>query len=280
LYGPGILDMKAGVLAALYAVVVAKTVTGMDRLPVKLLFNCDEETGSRDSRRLIEAETADAAGVFVFEGRRDSDHALVTARKGILMGAMQVHGRAAHAGEEPEKGASAIVEAADKILRLHRLNDPAGGTVVNVGTVAGGTVANQIPDHCSAQIDVRFKTEADGERVAQQIADIMAETAIAGTRTEYELVTARPPFVQTEEGRRLLDGYKQAAKDFGLDFSERAAGGGSDANLTAALGVPTLDGLGPEGDGAHTQHEYIVRQSFVDSIKVFALFLSRAIVTS
>jgi glutamate carboxypeptidase len=163
---------------------------------------------------------------------------------------------------------------------LHRLSDPAGGTVVNVGTVAGGTVANQIPDLCSAQIDVRFKTQADGERVSRQIEDIMADTVIAGTRTEYDLVTARPPFVQTAEGRRLLDGYKQAAKDFGLEFSERAAGGGSDANLTAALGVPTLDGLGPEGDGAHTQHEYIVRQSFVDSIKVFALFLSRSIVTS
>jgi glutamate carboxypeptidase len=280
LYGPGILDMKAGLLAALYAVVVVRVVTGMEHLPVKLLFNCDEETGSQDSRRLIEAETAGAAGAFVFEGRRDSDHALVTARKGILMGAMQVHGRAAHAGEEPEKGASAIVEAAGKILRLHRLIDPDSGTVVNVGTVAGGTVANQIPDFCSAQIDVRFKTKPDGERVSQQIADIMAETTVAGTRTAYELVTARPPFVQTAAARRLLARYKEAANHFGVPLSERAAGGGSDANLTAALGVPTLDGLGPEGDGAHTQAEYIVKQSFVDSIRVFALFLSHLIINS
>jgi glutamate carboxypeptidase len=280
LYGPGILDMKAGLLAALYAIVIVRSVTGINNLPVKLLFNCDEETGSRDSRRIIEAETTGAAGAFVFEGRRDSDHALVTARKGILMGSMQVHGKAAHAGEEPERGASAIIEAAGKILRMHRLTDPEGGTVVNVGTVAGGTVANQIPDFCSAQIDVRFKTKPDGERVFQQIADIMSETSIAGTRTEYELVTARPPFVQTTKAGSLLDRYQEAANHFDVPLSQRAAGGGSDANLTAALGVPTLDGLGPEGDGAHTRAEYINRQSFVDSIKVFALFLSRLIITS
>jgi glutamate carboxypeptidase len=279
LYGPGILDMKAGLLASLYAVVVAMTVTGIERPPVKLLFNCDEETGSRDSRRLIEAETASAAGAFVFEGRRDGDHALVTARKGILMGKMQVQGLAAHAGEEPEKGVSAIVEAASKILQLHRLNDTDTGVVVNVGTVAGGTVANQIPDHCSAQIDVRFKTKPDGEHVSRQIADIMAQSVIAGTRTEFELVTARLPFVQTPDARRLFVGYKRAANHFGLDLSERMAGGGSDANLTAALGVPTIDGLGPEGGGAHTEDEYIVKQSFADSIKVFALFVSRLIMT-
>jgi glutamate carboxypeptidase len=278
LYGPGILDMKAGVLTALYAVAVTQAAAGVERLPIKILFNCDEETGSRDSSHMIKKETADAAGAFVFEGRRDSDHALVTARKGILMGSMQVYGRAAHAGEEPEKGASAIVEAAGKILRLNGLIDPESGTVVNVGKVTGGTVANQIPDYCSAQIDVRFKTQADCERISRQIADIMAETAVNGTRTAYELVTARPPFVQTAEARLLLDRYKQAASEFGVVLSERSAGGGSDANLTAALGVPSLDGLGPEGDGAHTSSEYIVRQSFVDGIKVFALFLSRLII--
>jgi glutamate carboxypeptidase len=273
-FGPGVLDMKAGLLTALYAVVVVREVTGQTRLPVKLLFNCDEETGSRDSAALIEQETAGAAGAFVFEGRRENDPALVTARKGIQMGSMLVHGRAAHAGEAPEKGASAIVAAAEKILQLHRLNDPGTGTVVTVGTVTGGTVANQVPDFCRAQIDVRFTTAAEGERVARQIAAIMAETSLAGTRTEYELVTVRPPFVQTEAGRRLLVAYQQAAARFGLAISERSAGGGSDANLTAALGVPTLDGLGPEGDGPHTDAEYIVARSFTDSIKAFALFLA------
>jgi len=274
LYGPGVLDMKAGLLAALYAVVVLRQVSGRGRLPLKILFNCDEETGSRDSAPLIEQEVAGAAGAFVFEGRRDSDHALVTARKGIQMGSMQVHGRSAHAGEEPEKGASAIVEAAGKIMQLDRLSDPADGTVVTIGTVTGGTVANRIPDSCRAQIDVRFTDAAAGKRVAQKIDRIMNQTAVAGTHTEYQLVTVRPPFVQTAAGRQLLERYKQAAAKFGVQLCERSTGGGSDANLTAAAGVPTLDGLGPEGDGAHTEAEYIVTKSFDDSIKVFALFLA------
>jgi glutamate carboxypeptidase len=280
LYGPGVLDMKAGLLAALYAIVVVKAATGIDNLPVKILFNCDEETGSRDSGKLIEQQMTDAAAAFVFEGRREADHALVTSRKGIVMGSLQVHGKAAHAGEEPEKGASAIAEAAAKILKLQQLNDPHSGTQVNVGTVSGGTVANQIPDFCHAQIDIRFNTDAARDQVTRQIQDIMQTVTTPGTRTAYELVQARPPFVQTAAAKRLLGLYLQAAGQFGLKLSERSAGGGSDANLTAALGVPTLDGLGPEGDGAHTGEEYIVGQSFLESIQVFSLFFARLILNS
>ena len=274
LIGPGVQDMKAGLIAALYSLVVAREATGLGTLPVKIIFNCDEETGSLDSRPLIEREMAGAAGAFIFEPRYDYDHALVTARKGILMGWLEVEGRAAHAGEAPEQGANAVVEAAHKTIALEGLNDLKAGTTVTVGKVAGGKAANQIPDSCRAEIDVRFKDPETGKKVETEIRRILEETTVPGTSSRYELVEARPPMVCSAETALLRDRYFEAAARMGVPWGERSSGGGSDANLTAALGVPTLDGLGPEGDGPHTDHEYVVKESVLDSIRVSALFLS------
>lgn len=277
LYGPGIFDMKSGIVTALYALSVVKKLEGTDKIPIKVIFNCDEETGSRSSRLLVEQEMKGASGVFVFEGRNRRDHALVTARKGILMGAVKVEGIAAHAGKDPEKGANAIVEAAHKILQLDRLTDHRTGTVVTTGKIVGGEVANQIPASCRTEIDIRFRTSEEKEKIQRKVADIMAISTVRGTSTVYDLVCARPSFSMSTGSEALLDLYRQAATEFDIAIAKRESGGGSDANFTAAMGVPTLDGLGPEGGGAHTDKEYIVKKSLVDSIRIFALFFSRLI---
>ena len=273
LVGPGVLDMKSGILAALYSLAAAKSITGRSTLPVKVIFNCDEETGSADSRTLIEREMKGARAAFIFEGRRASDNALVTARKGILMGWMEVSGRAAHAGEEPEKGANAIVEAAHKITAMDRLTDRDAGITVTTGKIVGGKVANQIPDFCRSEIDIRFRTPADEKRLTHRVQEIMLPSRIAGCTTAFELMCARPPFVRTDAVAALKNEYMSVAARLDLAYGEREAGGGSDGNLTAAMGIPTLDGVGPAGDFAHTDKEYIVKESYVETMKLFALWL-------
>jgi len=273
IYGPGVLDMKAGVLVALYALAAVKRHTGMAQLPFKVVFNCDEEIGSPDSRHLIAKKFKGAAGAFVMEGGKDDVPCVITSRKGILMGKMRVSGKAAHAGENPERGASAIVEAAYKIRLLNRLNDPESGTVVTVGTISGGNAANQIPDHCSASIDVRVKTLEAEKKVSAAISEIMQATHVAGTRTDYDLNQVRPPFESDARAAALLQVYLNTCARSGIQPKQLSTGGGSDANLTAAMGIPTLDGIGPTGSGPHTDHEYIVAVSLYQSLEVFTLFL-------
>jgi len=276
IYGPGVLDMKGGIVTALYAVIIAQQLMN-ETLPVKIIFNCDEEIGSPDSRELIEKSLAGAAGAFVFEESRGDHRGLVVARKGILMGRMRVTGIPAHAGVNPEAGADAILEAARKIEALHRLNDPSTGTVVTVGKIIGGNAANQIPDHCTCDIDVRVNSVMAEETVRSKIKEIMEATTVKGTRTEFTLDCARPPFEADDKSQHLLQRYKEAAKKFDLQTETFKTGGGSDGNFTAARGIPTLDGLGPSGHGPHTNEEYINEKSLWDAICIFTLFLGNLI---
>lgn len=279
LTGPGVQDMKSGIVAAIYGLRVAREVTGIDALPVRIVFNCDEETGSVDSRPLIERVMQGVRGAFIFEGHSASDYCLVTRRKGIIMGHMQVAGRAAHAGEAPAQGASAIVEAAHKITALDALTDLDSGRVVTTGKIKGGEVANQIPDHCRSTIDVRFRTPADEMALKAAIGDIMTRTHIPGCTTDYQLTTVRPPFLKTEESEILRRQYEHVAAEFGIKLGEKEGGGGSDGNLTAAMGIATIDGVGPAGDFAHTDNEYIQKASFFDAVKIFALLLTQLLQT-
>jgi glutamate carboxypeptidase len=157
---------------------------------------------------------------------------------------------------------------------LDRLTDHSSGTVVTTGKINGGQVANQIPDLCCSDIDIRFQTSEQETRIRAKVAEIMSATTVMGTSATYDLVCARPPFSKTQRTQALLNQYLQAAAEFNLKLCDRSSGGGSDANFTAAMGIPTLDSLGPEGRGAHTDHEYIIERSLHDSIKVFALFLA------
>lgn len=277
LIGPGVLDMKGGLVAVLYALAVLKELEGSTNLPFRVILNCDEETGSLDSRTIIEEKLVNATGAFIFEGRYESGNAIVTARKGIIMCEVDVFGHAAHAGESPEEGANAVVEMAEKIVLLQRLTDFSSGTTVSPGMVKGGVTANTIPDHCHAEIDIRFPNPAAGDKVHHDIINILETRFGPGTRTEYKLTDARPAFVRTVKSEQLRDFYFDTAREFAISVGEESRGGGSDGNLTSAMGIPTLDSLGPAGDHPHTDKEYIVKKSLFECIKVTALFLSRLI---
>jgi glutamate carboxypeptidase len=275
LTGPGIQDMKSGIIVAIYGLYIAGQIMGQDKIPVKIVFNADEEIGSSDSRALIERMMEGARAAMIFEGRRLPGKALITGRKGIMMGQTTIKGKAAHAGEAPEQGASAILEAAAKIRALDKLKDPEKGVLVTTGLITGGRVANQVPDLCRFTTDIRFAQKDQEHGIREAVRQIMEQEHIPGCTTEYCLETARPPFEKTGPGQALFKEYAHAAAGFGLCFDQCSCGGGSDGNFTSSMGIPTLDGLGAAGDFPHTDDEYIEKTSFFDAIKVLALFLTQ-----
>lgn len=277
LIGPGVQDMKSGIITALYGIKIAQEILGCNDLPIKIVFNCDEEIGSKDSRSLIETMMQGAEAAFIFEGRRVSDNALVTSRKGIMMGDLTIEGIEAHAGEAPQDGANAIVEAAHKIAAMDSLTNLEEGIVVTTGKISGGVAANQTAGYCSSTIDIRFRTVNQEEMLRDAIKKIMTTTQIRGCKLDYSLNTVRPPFTPNSATEKLRQLYTSTAAQFGLQISEREAGGGSDGNITAAMGVPTIDGIGPAGDFPHTDREFINKTSFFDAIKVFALLLTKTL---
>lgn len=254
LYGPGIYDMKSGALMALEAMRLAVRHGSGPKLPVDLLFMPDEEMGSVSSRALIETYARNAAYSLVVEPARDGGK-IVVARKGVAKYDIIVRGRASHAGVRPQDGRSAIRAAARLVLALEELNDPVRGVTVTVGTIHGGTGRNTVPAECRMQIDVRLPDE-------QAAIEILGEIE-AMTPTDPDIsieITGglnRPPFAQSEEAGRLFGHAAKLAAGLGIVLEGVSTGGGSDGNFTAALGVPTLDGLGADGAGAHTFDEYI-----------------------
>jgi glutamate carboxypeptidase len=255
LHGPGVFDMKAGVVIACEAV-RALAQAAPDRLPhVTVLFTGDEETGSAASRSLIETEAARSDAVLVLEPALPGG-ALKTSRKGCGEFELTVRGVAAHAGIEPEKGASAILELAEQILAVERLQNPAKGTTVSIGVVSGGTRPNVVADQARALIDARAVTSVEAERLDAALRALTPRRP--RTSLEWSGGFDRPPFERTVGVARLFALAQAVAAELGFDLDEGATGGGSDGNFTAALGVPTIDGLGAEGDGAHAAHEHIL----------------------
>jgi len=275
LIGPGVMDMKGGLVVALYALVALREASGQKELPVRVVFNCDEEVGSVDSKQLIEDKLRQAQGALVFEGRYASDNAIITARRGIIMGRATVAGKAAHAGENPTEGVNAVLEMSEKIVRLNRLNDEQAGTTVSVNTISGGEAANIIADHCTAEIDIRFADSHHEREIVDRVSQILKRHFVPGSRITYDLKTVRPAMVCTPAAVELRDLYFESAKALGLPVAARSAGGGSDANLVSALGVPALDSLGPAGGNPHKTDEYVIKSSILDSIKVCSLFMAK-----
>ncbi|MBB3609238.1 M20 family metallopeptidase [Rhizobium sp. BK602] len=270
LYGPGIYDMKSGALMALEAMKLA--VKHGSKLPVDLLFMPDEEMGSVSSRALIEDYARNAGSALVVEPARDGGK-IVVARKGVAMYDIVLRGRASHAGTRPQDGRSAIRAAARLVLELEALNDPDRGVTVTVGTIQGGTGRNTVPAECRMQVDVRLPdagaaTEILGRIEAMKPVDPDISIEISGSFN-------RPPFAQSEEGKRLFDHTAGIAAELGITLVGVSTGGGSDGNFTAALGVPTLDGLGADGAGAHTFDEYI----YVSSIAPRTALLANLMLT-
>jgi glutamate carboxypeptidase len=254
IYGPGIFDMKANCALALEVLSACAALDLAPRSPVVLLLTCDEETGSMTGRALVEEETRKARSVLVLEPSGAGGR-VKTARKGTGIFTLEAHGIAAHAGLEPEKGASAILELARQIERLSAMNDPARGITLNVGVIQGGTRSNVVAAEASAEIDVRFSTAEDAKQLEETI--LSSKSFDERVKLNFSGGINRPPLERTEKVAALYDVARNVAAMLDFELGEIAVGGASDGNFAAALDVAVLDGLGITGDGAHATHEHI-----------------------
>lgn len=253
LYGPGIYDMKGGAWLALQAFKAAAA-SGEARRPLRFLFTPDEEIGSPTTRGLIEELGRGASHVLVTEPARDGGR-IVTSRKGVGRFEVTLEGRPSHSGSRHQDGRSAIREAARQILAIEALTDYARGVTATVALVNGGTAPNVIPQDCWFTVDLRVTTAADGQHYEQLLHAL--QPVDPDVRLKVFGGMNRPPYEKTPAVAALFEHARAQAAAIGFDLQDcPMTGGGSDGNFTAALGVPTLDGLGIDGDGAHTLHEY------------------------
>ena len=269
-YGPGVTDMKSGLLAGLYAI---KAILGaLGELPFERLTfiaNPDEEVGSPSSTPHIEAAAADVDACLVLECARANGD-IVSARKGILDTRLTVHGRAAHAGVEPEKGRSAILEAARVVRALHDLNGRWPGVTINVGKIAGGTRPNVVAERCELEVDVRATT-ADGLAEAEAaVRSIAATPEVRDTTIDANILVSWLPMEKLDRSGWLVWQAQTIAERLGFSVADTATGGASDANTTSGMGVPTLDGLGPIGGNDHSPAEYLEVDSIVPRTTMLA----------
>jgi glutamate carboxypeptidase len=270
IYGPGVFDMKAGIVQALFALDAIQHSGVALAKRIVFLWTSDEEIGSESSRKLLETEALRSDAVFVLEPALGSKGLLKTARKGVGEAEIIVHGCASHAGLAPEKGVNAIHELALQIALVKKWNDLPRGVSVNVGLVTGGTRPNVIPDHARAVLDLRALRIADMRRIEKQLRGL--RPILPGARLAVRGGFNRAP-LEHKISAALFQRAALLAKRMGLTIGEGTAGGGSDGNLTAALGIPTLDGLGAVGDGAHSQGEYIVARTMPQRAALLAALL-------
>ena len=252
--GPGLYDMKAGITQAIFALKTLKQLNLKPDLTPVIFLNSDEEIGSLESTRYIRRLAPCMQRVFVLEPSMGPAGILKTSRKAVARYRIAVVGKAAHAGLDPESGASAILELSHVIQKLFGLNDPQNGISVNVGTIDGGLRANVIAPMSSAIVDVRTNSQADAEAIEKVILALQAETP--GTRLEISGQIGRPAMERTPRNQALWQLALQHGAKMGLNLEQGQAGGGSDGNTTSQY-TATLDGLGAVGDGAHAEHEHI-----------------------
>jgi glutamate carboxypeptidase len=269
IYGPGANDMKAGLLAGLYAVRALQQAGFDDFNRIDFFANTDEEVGSPASPSLYRDVAAQADAALVLEcGRRNGD--IVSARKGCSTYRFTVRGRQAHAGVEPERGANAIVELARCIRELAALNGLTEGSTVNVGVIGGGTASNVVPDLAWADVDTRFVTTEAGVALDRAIRMVSSRTSVPGTRIEVSGGVERGPMGKTAASALLVELAHGVAAELGFTFADIQAGGASDGNYIAALGTPTLDGMGPAGGYDHSPDEYLELESIVPRTALLA----------
>lgn len=269
-FGPGAFDMKAGIVQALFALDAIHHCGATLTKKIVFLWTSDEEIGSESSRKLLETEARRSDAVFVLEPSLGPKGLLKTARKGVGEAEIVVYGRASHAGLAPEKGVNAIHELALQIARINEWNDLPRGISLNAGLVNGGTRPNVIPDRAKAIFDLRALRLTDMNKIDQKIRGL--RPILAGARLEIGGGFNRPP-LERKYSAELFARAKSLSKKMGLRISEATAGGGSDGNLTAALGIPTLDGLGAVGDGAHSPGEHIIIRTMPERAALLAALL-------
>jgi glutamate carboxypeptidase len=273
--GPGACDMKAGVLAGMYAMRALQVMGEGNFAEIAFFFNSDEEVGSLASRPLYTPVVREMDAAFVLEsGRANGD--IVSARKGAGLFTIAVTGRAAHAGVEPEKGANAIFELAHQIIAAQRLNGIVPGVTVSLGLVGGGTRTNVVPDEAWARVDVRAMDPIGAETVTNALMELPEHITVERTQVTVTGSFGCPPMPKTEATRLLVEWTQQCAHELGFRVNDAATGGVSDANVIAGAGVPVVDGLGPVGGLDHGPDEYIDAESIVPRTAMLAGLLRRA----
>ncbi len=268
LHGPGTFDMKAGL--AIAALAASMAATQVRHLCLRMLVTTDEEIGSGTSRDLVEAEARASDAVLVFEPALPGG-VLKTARKGVGTFRLEARGVPAHAGIAPHEGASAITEVARQVLALDALQAPARGTTINAGCISGGSRSNVVAAHAAVDVDMRVAEAAEQQRLERAIAEMTAVDSRVDLRWQGGF--ERPPMERGAHVARLFDIARAAGARIGVDVRDGATGGASDGNFTAALGVPTLDGLGAVGDGAHARHEHVEIASLADRAALAAAII-------
>jgi glutamate carboxypeptidase len=268
--GPGVYDMKGGLTQMVFALRALRDLGQEPSVAPVVFVNSDEEVGSRDSTRHIRRLARVAERAFVMEPSLGLSGKLKTARKGVGRFSVVVRGQAAHAGLDPGRGASAILELSYMIQALFALNDPARGVTVNVGTIDGGLSPNVVAPESRAVVDVRVPTREDARRVEEAILSLSPVTP--GAKLVVEGGVGRPPMERTPRNRRLWETAHRLGEDLDLDLEEGLAGGASDGNTTSLL-TATLDGLGAVGDGAHASHEFVYVDRMVERCALLALLV-------
>jgi len=275
--GPGVLDMKGGLVVVAWALKALAQAGALEDLRgLRVVVVSDEEVGSPEGQKIIQNAIAGARGALVFEAGRKGD-LVITRRKGTGAMTATAHGKAAHAGNSHKEGANALWALARFVDRAQGLTDYARGVTVNVGKITGGTSKNTVPDRAEALVDLRFETRADGDALVAMMQKAAAEAAasVQGTRIELSGGIARLPLERTDASVRLMDGYSEAARASGLGAGEAGLiGGGSDASTAHAMGIAAIDGLGPRGIGFHTKDEQIEIATLVLKAQALARFLA------
>jgi glutamate carboxypeptidase len=270
-YGPGTFDMKAGIVQALFALEALQELKAPVQKNLVFLWTSDEEIGSGSSREVIEAEAQRSDAVFVLEPSLGPRGLLKTSRKGVGEAELIVHGRASHAGLAPEQGINAIHELAAQIARMEKWNHVRRGVTINADIIEGGSRTNVIADRAKATLDLRAWRASDMQQLEKRIHSL--KPIHKGAKLEILGGFDRPP-LERKHSAALFDRARSLSRQMGLTLGEAAAGGGSDGNLTGALGVPTLDGMGAVGDGAHSDHEHVIVKTMPQRAALLAALLA------
>ncbi len=273
-YGPGVIDMKGGLVVTIFALRALAAQGLLADLPIMVLFNSDEEIGSPSSTPLLrELATDTCCGLVTECGGLQGE--VVTGRRGKRGYHLEVHGRAGHAAFAGKNKASAIIEIARKILAMEALNDPESGLVVNVGTVQGGIGPNTVAEHAAAEIDTRYCSEVSGRELGRMLDSITAKNNIDGVSASLQVTHDRPLMEAGVANKKLFSLFAEQAQEFGIPLCEEFRAGVSDANTLAGEGVPVLDGLGPIGEYDHSEREYMLKSSLMQRSQLLATTLPK-----
>jgi glutamate carboxypeptidase len=274
-FGPGVLDMKSGIVSLLYALKALQETGGLP-CHIRVFLNGDEEPGSPKSRPLLPKVVEEVDYALVFEPA-EKDGVIVTERKGVAIFTVSITGRAAHAGQEPEKGIKANLELAHQVIYAENLAKPELGTTVNAGLIKGGTAAYVISEQAEAKIDVRVTNIEEQHRIEAGIQKMAHLNQVAGTTIDIKGGFHRPPMIVLPRAQALIEAVRLASTECNMPVSFGLSGAASDANNLTAMGIPTLDGMGPVGGRAHSHEEYLDLESLYERTVRSAILLTRLV---